>query len=106
MPVMASLRTRIRKDRTCHHAVLYRHGGKQTSTSFEDLATATQPGSGQRVIDDTHIHACTLRGGRRSDHHRRVVSAHPHGGLQGHPALERRETVEQARVMGLADDAR
>lgn len=40
MPVMASLRTRSRKDGTTYHAVLYRHGGKQTSTSFEDLETA------------------------------------------------------------------
>jgi hypothetical protein len=40
MPVMASLRTRSRKDGTTYHAVLYRHGGKQTSTSFEDLKTA------------------------------------------------------------------
>jgi Phage integrase, N-terminal SAM-like domain len=41
MPVMASLRTRNRKDGTTYHAVLYRHGGKQTSTSFEDVDTAT-----------------------------------------------------------------
>jgi integrase len=40
MPVMASLRTRNRKDGTTYHAVLYRHGDKQTSTSFEDLETA------------------------------------------------------------------
>ena len=37
---MASLRTRNRKDGTAYHAVLYRHDGRQTSTSFEDLATA------------------------------------------------------------------
>jgi integrase len=37
----ASLRTRTRKDGTAYHAVLYRHDGKQTSTSFEDVATAT-----------------------------------------------------------------
>ena len=38
---MTSLRTRSRKDGTTYHAVQYRHGGKQSSTSFEDLATAT-----------------------------------------------------------------
>ena len=37
---MASLRTRTRKESTAYHAVLYRHDGRQTSTSFEDLATA------------------------------------------------------------------
>jgi integrase len=37
---MASLRTRTRKNGTTYHAVLYRHGGKQTSTSFEDVETA------------------------------------------------------------------
>ncbi|KQH77215.1 integrase [Mycobacterium gordonae] len=37
---MASLRTRSRKDKSTYYAVLYRHGGKQTSTSFEDFETA------------------------------------------------------------------
>jgi hypothetical protein len=37
---MASLRTRSRKDGSTYYAVLYRSGGKQTSTSFEDLGTA------------------------------------------------------------------
>jgi integrase len=41
MPV-ASLRTRSRKDGSTYHAVLYRLNGKQTSTSFEDLASATK----------------------------------------------------------------
>ena len=36
MPLMASLRTRSRKDGTVYYAVLYRDSGKQTSTSFED----------------------------------------------------------------------
>jgi integrase len=39
---MASLRTRTRKDGSTYHAVLYRFGGKQTSTSFEDLPAATK----------------------------------------------------------------
>ena len=38
---MASLRTRTRKDGTPYYAVLYRSVGKQASTSFGDLATAT-----------------------------------------------------------------
>ena len=37
---MALLRTRTRKDGTAYHAVLYRHHGRQTSTSFEDLSSA------------------------------------------------------------------
>ena len=39
--VIASLRTRSRKDGTTYDAVVYRHDGRQTSTSFEDLTTAT-----------------------------------------------------------------
>ena len=39
---MASLRTRKRKDGTEFHAVLYRLGGKQTSTSFDDFALASK----------------------------------------------------------------
>ena len=39
---MASLRPVARKNGTEHVQVLYRLGGKQTSTSFEDLATATK----------------------------------------------------------------
>ena len=48
MPLMASLRTRSRKDGTVYYAVLYRDIGKQTSTSFEDLGTAT---SFQKLVD-------------------------------------------------------
>ncbi len=39
---MASLRTRNRKDGTIYFAVLYRLAGKQTSTSFHDLVSATK----------------------------------------------------------------
>jgi hypothetical protein len=39
--VIASLRTRSRKDGTTYPAVPYRHDGRHTSTSFEDLTTAT-----------------------------------------------------------------
>lgn len=38
---MASVRTRTRKDGSKYFAVLYRFNGKQTSTSFEDLASAS-----------------------------------------------------------------
>ena len=48
MPLMASLRTRSRKDGTVYYVVLYRDSGKQTSTSFEDLGTAT---SFQKLVD-------------------------------------------------------
>jgi integrase len=37
---VASLRTRARKNGTTYYAVLYRHGGRQTSTSFEALHAA------------------------------------------------------------------
>lgn len=36
MPDVASVRTRTRKDGTTYWSVLYRHAGKQTSTSFDD----------------------------------------------------------------------
>jgi integrase len=39
---MASLRTRSRTDGSAYYAVLYRLDGKQTSTSFEDIASATK----------------------------------------------------------------
>ena len=39
---MASLRTRSRKDGSSYHSVLYRLNGRQTSTSFEDVASATK----------------------------------------------------------------
>lgn len=39
---MASLRTRNRKDGSVYFAVLYRLHGKQTSTSFHDLVSATK----------------------------------------------------------------
>src|SRR5215472_5505944 len=39
---MASVRARARKDGTEYYAVLYRLDGKQTSTSFEDLASASK----------------------------------------------------------------
>ena len=39
---MASLRTRKRKDGSDYYAVLYRLAGKQTSTSFEDFASAAK----------------------------------------------------------------
>ena len=39
---MASLRTRTRKDGTEYYAVLYRLRGKQTSTSFDDFASASR----------------------------------------------------------------
>ncbi|MEC4841105.1 hypothetical protein R2360_16830 [Mycobacteroides chelonae] len=43
MPAMASLRNgKPRKDGSQYVQVLYRMGGKQTSTSFQDLATATR----------------------------------------------------------------
>lgn len=42
MLVMASLRTRTRKDGSAYHAVLYRFAGKQTSTSFHDYPSATK----------------------------------------------------------------
>ncbi|MGZ4526230.1 MAG: tyrosine-type recombinase/integrase, partial [Mycobacterium sp.] len=38
---MASVRTRARKDGSEYYAVLYRLNGKQTSTSFEDFASAS-----------------------------------------------------------------
>jgi hypothetical protein len=39
---MASLRTRSRKDGSVYHSVLYRLDGRQASTSFEDVASATK----------------------------------------------------------------
>ena len=39
---MASLRTRSRKDGSIYFAVLYRLRGKQTSTSFHDIVSATK----------------------------------------------------------------
>jgi hypothetical protein len=39
---MASVRTRARKNGTEYYAVLYRFNGKQTSTSFEDFASASK----------------------------------------------------------------
>jgi integrase len=39
---MASVRTRARKNGTEYYAVLYRLNGKQTSTSFEDFASASK----------------------------------------------------------------
>lgn len=45
---MASLRTRTRKDGSLYFAVLYRLHGKQTSTSFHDLISATKF---QKLVD-------------------------------------------------------
>ena len=39
---MASLRKGTRKDGSTYVQVLYRADGKQTSTSFEDIASATK----------------------------------------------------------------
>jgi hypothetical protein len=39
---MASLRKGTRKDGSTYVQVLYRSDGKQTSTSFEDIASATK----------------------------------------------------------------
>ena len=39
---MASLRSRTRKDASPYTAVLSRLDGRQTSTSFEDIASATK----------------------------------------------------------------
>ena len=39
---MASLRPRHRKDGTTYYAVLYRHGGRQSSCSFEDFDEASK----------------------------------------------------------------
>ena len=60
MPVMASLRTRNRKDGTTYHAVLYRHGGKQTSTSFEDVDAAANEGRIRRPQMRCSLHNTEL----------------------------------------------
>jgi len=74
---MASLRTRRRKDGSVYYAVLYRLGGKQTSTSCEDLALATKfknlvdqfgPAKALEIFgSDTALQAMTV--GQWLEHH-------------------------------------
>jgi hypothetical protein len=69
--VIASLRTRSRKDGTTYDAVVYRHDGRQTSTSFEDLTTA------RRSKDLVNVVGPPSPGFRRCHQHPNRISANP-----------------------------
>ena len=67
---MASLRARHRKDGTTYYAVLYRHGGRQSSYSFEDFAEASKfcglvdkfgPDNALSTLKDTSSAATTVQ---------------------------------------------
>jgi hypothetical protein len=61
MALMASLRARNRTDGSAYYAVLYRLDGKQSSTSFKNLADRFGPAKALEIVGtDTPLQTITV----------------------------------------------